>query len=49
MKVLKLDLKTTRNDFYTRNEITMLEACDKPGPYAGSVEKEISEVSSNPC
>ena len=21
----------------------------KPGPYAGSVEKEISEVSSNPC
>ncbi len=28
---------------------TTHEARDKHGPYAGSVEKEISEVSSNPC
>jgi hypothetical protein len=34
---------------FIRNILTKLEARDKPGPYAGSVEKEISEVSSHPC
>ena len=34
---------------FIRNILTKLEVRDKPGPYAGSVEKEISEVSSHPC
>ena len=37
------------NVYFSEQNKTTLEARDKLGPYAGSVEKEISEVSSHPC